>query len=200
MIYYCSQECHDKDQVRHRSECIPSVLLDGASSIASRVYLSSACQDFEQKSLLRRGAAKEPPAVLGTREITVDPRNFVTVRLVIDGRKHTSLYLSTDLDIRFRVANANDRWDPPATLDLYPSDTNNMVLIAPGENMVADLERRRAAAKGGRPRPITLPDEDLINFAQSIPPEHEKDKRQVLGYVVEWYEWGTMVRENARLV
>ncbi|PKY04371.1 hypothetical protein P168DRAFT_157514 [Aspergillus campestris IBT 28561] len=62
--YYCSRECQQTDQVRHRSECVPSVPVEGATSIDWKVHLSSTVQQFEQEALLRRGVTKEPPAVL----------------------------------------------------------------------------------------------------------------------------------------
>jgi hypothetical protein len=160
--------------------------------------LSSTYQEYEQKELIRRGIVKEPPAVLSTREITMDPKNFVTVRLVIDGRKHSTIYLSDEFDIRWRITDSADSWCPPATLEINPREKDNVLLIAPGEGMVADLERRRAAAKGERPRQIEFPDQDLIDFAQAIPSKH--DERQILAHIVEWYELGTMVHKGSELV
>jgi hypothetical protein len=144
---------------------------------------------------------KEPPAVLGTREITIDPINFVTVRLRLDQRKYTSIYLYGDVDIQWRLVGWDEyQWrPPPVTLDLIPENEATL-LIAPGVKMVADLERRRASARGDNPRPLTLPDEELIDFGQSIYSEYNKEKRQVIAHVVEWYSWGTMIRQDAQLI
>lgn len=133
--------------------------------------------------------------MLSTREITMDPGNFVTVRLVIDGRKRATIYLSTKLDIRWKFAGTANPWCPPATLEVYTSEKDNILLIAPGEKMVADLERRRAAAKGERPREIKFPDQKLIDFAQGIPSKY--DQRQILADVVEWYDLGTTIQNDS---
>lgn len=200
MRYYCSQECHDKDQAYHRNECIPSIPLEGAISIKSRVYYDAVHQEFEQNFLLERGRVKQPPAVLSSREVTIDPRSFVTVRVTIDGRKHTALYVSTDLDIRWRVTDSDGSWYPPGTLMLEPHEKNSVVLIAPGKSMVTNLEIRRAAAKQETPRSIDVPDEELIEFAQAIPSEYNKEKRQGLVHIVEWHEHGSLIREDAIVV
>ena len=58
------------------------------------------------------------------------------------------------------------------------------VLVAPGRQILTDLIERRSLPNGAERKSLELPDDDLISYAQSVPPERDET---VLAFVmIEW--------------
>jgi hypothetical protein len=144
--------------------------------------------EYQADQLVLMGYMKKRPLMVSLRIVRIDPRNFVTIRIRLDPRKGHFLVFQPSVVTRWQVFGRHieketDRWIRPCDVYLYQG-CEEYLLVAPGREMLADLEARRAGAQGTAKRDVEVPDQDLIEYAQSLPPSQEK---QEMLWIMELY-------------
>jgi hypothetical protein len=186
MVRYCSRGCENSNP-SHRALCIPSVTPAQSFSIIIEGDCPEGIQDDVAILFTADSTIRSPPSVASSQCVHINPYNFVTLRLWKDTSKLVSFSFSPFADIRFAMVGSRPfKWYSPREVNHFylSQGSSQFVLVAPGRQMLADLIARRSLPNGVERKSLELPDDDLIQYAQSAEPE--KNKTMLAFVMIEW--------------
>jgi hypothetical protein len=195
MVRYCSVAC-ESSTPSHQIICIPSVTPKESKSIFEHDQCSQGHQDYMFHLINSSPHIKSTPAPISSKTFYISPDNFISLRVRKDPSKLVSFSFDQSADVRFTVGGAitaridgesGVRWATPRECSDFYLDqgVDDYVLVAPGIEMLTNMIARRSLPKGVERRSLEFPDEELIEYEQTL--EQEEGAKLVLGFImIEW--------------